>query len=104
MRHLVLFIFFLPVNTFAQEWVDYYHDSTLIVSMPYYHYEREQNGLVLSSAKVEGGVIAITHMHDGASKRYNVRNESDLKRTYSIVRDELIKTQKGKLVASNIFE
>ena len=104
MRHIVFFIFFLPVKTFAQEWVDYYHDSTLIVSMPYYHYEREENGLLLSSAKVEGGVIAVTHMHDDASKHFNVRNESDLKHTYSFVRDELIKTQQGKLLTSNIFE
>lgn len=45
MRPAILIVLFLcAIASFAQEWVDYYHDSTLVVSMPYYHYEREMNG------------------------------------------------------------
>jgi hypothetical protein len=105
MRTVILIVLSLCAKTtFSQEWVDYNHDSTLIVSMPYYHYERELNGLLLSSAKIEGGVIVVSHMPDGPSTQYNIRDTSDLRRAYYNFRDEIIKTQQGKLIKSRIIE
>jgi hypothetical protein len=88
-------------TTFSQEWVDYNHDSTLVVSMPYYHHEREVNGLLLSSAKIEGGVIVVAH---GPSTQSDIRDTSDLRLAYYLFRDEIIKTQHGKLIKSRLIE
>lgn len=104
MRVWILIALSLWANRFSQEWVEYNHDSTLIVSMPYYHYEREMNGLLLSSAKIEGAVIVVSHMPDGPSTQYNIRDTTDLRHAYNIVRDELVKTQHGKLITSRFIE
>lgn len=87
-----------------QEWVDYNHDSTLLVSMPYWHNEREMNGQLGSSAKIDGAVIVVSHMPDGPSTQYNIRDTADLRRSYYIFRDEIIKTQHGKLLRSRLIE
>jgi hypothetical protein len=105
MRTVILIVLVLCArNSFSQDWVDYSHDSTLVVTMPYYHYEREMNGLLLSSAKIEGGVIVVSHMPDGPSIQYNIRDTTDLRHAYYIFRDELVKTQHGKLIKSRLIE
>jgi hypothetical protein len=101
MRTATLIFLLLGTRAFAQEWVEYHHDSTLIISMPYYHYEREEKGLLLSSAKIEGGVVVISHV---PIDKLNIRDSSDLRQAYNIFRDGLVKTQQGKLLRSKIID
>jgi hypothetical protein len=104
MKHFTFFVLFLSSKAFAQEWIDYYHDSTLIVSMPYYHYEREQNGIVISTAKVEDGVIVVSHIPPAQTTKYNISDSLDLRRSYQAIREGLMESQGNILLKCAIIE
>jgi hypothetical protein len=103
MRRLLFFILLLPVKTFAQEWVDYYHDSTLIVSMPYYYFEFAQNGLPAASANVEDALVVVHHVPDIPSAPFNLSDTSQLKEAYSIWAHNISKVRNAKFIRFKTF-
>ncbi len=103
MKRLIVLFLFLAVRAHAQDWVEYYHDSTLIVTMPYYHYPRMENGLLMSSARIEDGVIVVGRLKDSPKTPFIVRDTAELKNAYAAYRDGLLKSQ-GELVKSEIIK
>ena len=70
----------LPVETIAQDWIDYTYNSAIIVNLPSSYHERHLDGMPSTTATVRGGVIVITHVPDSPTNSTRVRDTSDLTR------------------------
>lgn len=99
MKHLFLLLLCLSTTTcFSQNWKEYIIDSNLALTLPENYTVTDTMDQKVIMAKLDGGLVMVTHMENNGQYEISVTDEPDLVLEYKSFRKGMLKSARGKLI------